>query len=343
MRGKAHIEDTKTGSVIVIDEIPYLVNKSLLVSKISELVIDKKIEGISDMRDESSKNKIRIAMYLRAGIDANKILVELYKYTELQSAFNINNVSLVENGIQPRLLNIKDLLMEFVTFRRSVVYRRSVFQLNKAKDRLHILEGLKKAIDVIDAVIETIKESETKLDAKENLMNKFDFSEMQAEYILMMRLQSLVGLEIQKISDEIEEKKRIIEELQSIIDNPEKLDDVIKDEFIYMRKHYGDERKTELSQDLSVYNVAGSLKAFMDSADKVKEDVIVWIGNDYSVRVLYQSRIQTIPEETMDLIYTHNQDKLIVITDIGELVVQRLKDLGSLAMKQNALNLKEQF
>ncbi len=343
MRGKTHVEETKHGNIIVIDEIPYLVNKSSLVSKIGELVVDKKIEGISDMRDESSKNKIRIAIYLKSGIDANKILVELYKYTELQCAFNLNNVSLVEDGKQPRLLNIKDLLMEFVTFRRSVVYRRSVFQLNKAKDRLHILEWLKKAIDIIDAVIETIKKSETKQDAKDNLMKKFDFSEMQAEYILMMRLQSLVGLEIQKVTDEIEEKKKIIEELQAIINNPEKLDGVVKDEFKYMKKQYGDERKTDISQDLSVYNISGSLKAFMDAADKVKEDVIVWIGNDYGVRILYQSRIQAIPEETLDLIYTHNQDKLIVITDIGELVVQRLKDLWSFVMKQNALNLNEHF
>lgn len=216
--------------------------------------------------------------------------------------------------------------MEFVTFRRAVVYRRSVFQLTKAKDRLHILEGLRKAIDIIDEVIDTIKKSETKQDAKQNLIDKFQFSEMQAEYILMMRLQSLVGLEIQKINDEIEEKKKLIEELQSIIDNPEKLDGVIKDEFMYMKKHYGDDRKTDVSQDLSVYNVSGSLKAFLDSADKVKEDVIVRIGNDYGIRILYQSRIQAIPEETMDLIYTHNQDKLIIITDIGELVVQRLKD-----------------
>ena len=343
MRGKTHVEQDKHGNIIIIDEIPYLVNKSSLVSKIGELVVDKKIEGISDMRDESSKNKIRIAIYLKSGIDANKILVELYKYTELQCSFNINNVSLVEAGKQPRLLNIKDLLMEFVTFRRSVVYRRSIFQLNKAKDRLHILEWLKKAIDIIDAVIDTIKKSDTKQNAKENLISKFDFSELQAEYILMMRLQSLVGLEIQKVTDEIEEKKKLIEELQSIVDHPEKLDGVIKDEFKYMKKQYWDERKTDLSQDLSVYNVSGSLKAFMDTADKIKEDVIVWIGNDYSIRILYQSRIQAIPEETMDLIYTHNQDKLIVITDVGELVVQRLKDFGSFAMKQNAINLNEHF
>jgi hypothetical protein len=110
-----------------------------------------------------------------------------------------------------------------------------------------------------------------------------------------------------------------------------------------MKQKYGDKRKTKISQDLSVYNIAGSLKAFKDAADKIKEDVIVWIGNDYSARILYQTRIQAIPEETMDLIYTHNQDKLIVITDIGELVVQRLKDLGSFVMKQNALNIREHF
>lgn len=146
--------------------------------------------------------------------------------------------------------------MEFVTFRRGVVYRRSVFQLNKAKDRLHILEGLKKAIDIIDEVIDTIKKSESKADARTNLMEKFGFSEKQAEYILLMRLQSLVGLEIQKISEEIEEKIRLIEELERIISDPEKLDEVVAKEFMYMKEKYGDERRTELSNDLSVYNIS---------------------------------------------------------------------------------------
>lgn len=174
VRGKTHLETGKNGNVIIIDEIPYVVNKANLVAKIGELVVDKKIEGVSDIRDESSsKNPIRIAIYLKSGVDADKILVELYRYTELQNNFNVNNVTLVENGKQPRLLNIKDLVMEFVTFRRNVVYRRSAFQLQKAKDRLHILEGLKKAIDVIDDVIDTIKKSQTKQEAKENLMQKF--------------------------------------------------------------------------------------------------------------------------------------------------------------------------
>lgn len=327
----------------MVDQIPYVVNKSTLVSKIGELVVDKKIDGVTDIRDESSKNIIRIAIYLKPGIDPDQILIQLYKFTELQTNFNVNNVTLIEGGLQPRLCNIKDLLMEYVTFRRQVVYRRSIFQLNKAKDRLHILEGLKKAIDVIDEVIDTIKKSNTKPDAKINLMEKFSFSDMQAEYILMMRLQSLVGLEIQKIAEEIDEKLALIAYLESIIGDPLKLDGVISEEFDYMKQKYGDERKTKLSEDLSVYNIAGSLKAFKDAADKIKEDVIVRIGNDYSMRVLYQSRILAIPEETMDLVYTHNQDQLIVITDIGELVVQRLKEFGTFVMKQNAVNLKAHF
>lgn len=343
VRGKTHDEVYDGAHVIVIDEIPYLVNKSTLVSKIGELVVDKKIEGINDIRDESNKNKIRIAVYLKKGVDPEAILVQLYKFTDLQTNFNLNNVSLIDAGTQPRLLNIKDLLMEFVTFRRGVVYRRSVFQLNKAKERLHILEWLKKAIDIIDEVIDTIKKSESKADARMNLMEKFWFSEKQAEYILLMRLQSLVGLEIQRISDEIEEKLRVIEELERIVSDPEKLDEVVTKEMIYMKEKYGDERKTELSNDLSVYNISWSLKELQKAADKMKEDVICWIGNDFSLRVLYQTRIQNIPEETLDLIYTHNQDQLIVITDTGELAVQRLKDFGPFTMAKPSLDLKAHF
>ncbi|HOG15539.1 MAG TPA: DNA gyrase subunit A, partial [Candidatus Absconditabacterales bacterium] len=342
-RGRHEIEEIKSGKNIVITEIPYMVNKSTLVSKIGELVVDKKIDGIVDIRDESNKNKIRVVLQLRKGINPDQILIQLYKATDLQSNFNVNNVSLVDNGLQPRTLNIKELLMEFVTFRRQVVYRRSNYQLDKARDRLHILEGLKKAIDIIDEVIETIKKSATKQEAKENLMAKFDFSDQQAEYILLMRLQSLVGLEIQKISDEIDEKIKLIEYLESIINNSEKLDEVVVEELNYIKEKYGDERKTEVSNDLGVYSLGSSLKAYRDAADKIKEDVILRIGNDYHVRVLYQSRILAIPEETLELIYTHNQDNLIVITDLGELVVERLKDLGQFTMVKNALDLKEQY
>ncbi len=325
-RGKTHVEDIKSHQAIVIDEIPYMVNKGNLVAKIGDLVVNKKIEGVTDIRDESSKGDIRIVVDLKKGVKPDRILMQLFKFTELQTNFNLNNVTLVDKGIQPRTLNIKELLMEFVDFRRKVVYRRSVYQLNKAEARLHILEGLKKAIDIIDEVIETIKKSQTKQDAKQQLMEKFDFSDEQAEYILLMRLQSLVGLEIQKISDEIDEKIKLIEYLRGIIGDAEKLDAVVVEELTYMKDKYGDKRRTELSQDTSVYNLGGSLKALRDAADQVKEDVILWLSNEYQMKVLYQTRIQNIPEETLDIVYTHNQDKLIVITDKGELVVQRLKD-----------------
>jgi DNA gyrase subunit A len=140
VRGRTHIEQSKGGDIIVIDEIPYQVNKSTMVEKIGELVIDKKIDGITDIRDESAKNIIRVAISVRRGVNAQKILTQLYKMTELQSTFAINNVSLIEKGRQPRLLNILDLITEFVVYRREIVYRRSIFQLGKAKDRLHILE-----------------------------------------------------------------------------------------------------------------------------------------------------------------------------------------------------------
>lgn len=310
----------------MIDEIPYQINKSTLVEKIGELVVDKKIDGITDIRDESAKNIIRVALSLRRGVNAQKILTQLYKMTELQSTFPINNVSLIEKGKQPRLLNILDLITEFVVYRREIVYRRSVFQLGKAKDRLHILEGLRKAIDIIDAVIATIRGSDTKQEAKEKLMKEFEFSDAQAEHILMMRLQSLVGLELNKVLDEIEEKKKLIDYLENIINDPIALDGVVTDEMNYIKKTYGDKRKTILVENESG-DLKKSLKAFEDQADQIKEDVIVWLSDSFDLRVLYQSRVSVIPEDTIDLIYTHNQDKIIVITDIGELVVQRLKDL----------------
>ncbi len=342
VRGKTHIEQSKTGDIIVIDEIPYQVNKSTLVEKIGELVVDKKIDGITDIRDESAKNIIRVALSLRRGVNAQKILAQLHKMTELQSTFAINNVSLIEKGKQPRLLNILDLISEFVIYRREVVYRRSVFQLGKAKDRLHILEGLRKAIDIIDEVIATIRHSDTKQEAKEKLMEKFEFSDAQAEHILLMRLQSLVGLELNKILDEIDEKQKLIEYLENIVNNPVALDDVVKDEMNDMKKTYGDKRKTILVADESG-DIKKTLKAFEDQADMEKEDVIVWLSDNFDLRVLYQSRVSVIPEDTIDLIYTHNQDKIIVITDQWELVVQRLKDLWSFQYNSIPLNFHKHF
>ena len=345
MRGKVHIEENKKeGDVIVIDEIPYQVNKALLVTRIGELVNDKKIEGIDDLRDESNKNKIRVTIQLKKWVNAHTILTLLYKFTDLQTTFAVNNVTLVEQGLQPKLLNIKDLLLQFIDFRRQVITRRSQFQLNKAQDRLHILQWLQKAIDILDDVIDTIRQSQTKQDAKDKLMSgQFEFSDVQAEYILQMKLQSLVWLEIQKIIDEIAEKMSLIDYLNTILNDPKQLDKVVTEELDILKKNYWDVRRTEVSTDLSVYNLSSSFKDIQKQADLIPEDLIFRVGNDYSIRNLYQTRILNIPEDTYDLIYTHNQDKLICITDQAELVIVRLKDLWQQVMNKAAIDLKKHY
>ena len=336
MRGKTHIENVKWVDSIIITEIPYQVNKSTLVSKIWELVSDKRIEWISDIIDESSNNKIRVNIELRKWSNAQTILTQLYKYTDLQTTFGVNNITLVERWSQPRLLNIKDLLVEFVVFRREVVVRRSIFQLKKATDRLHILEGLKRAIDIIDEVIALIRASQTTEEARNSLMAKYDFTEPQAEYILKLTLGRLVWLELEKVIDEIWEKKALIEYLNEIINNPLRLDEVVSEELVDLRNRFGDERRTEVSDDIGDF--AGNFKNLLKLQDLKKEDAICLIDNNHNIKILYQSRIQNVPEDIIHLVNTNNQDKLIIITDIWELVIQRLKDLWSWTIKQNPLD-----
>lgn len=336
MRGKTHIENVKWVDSIIITEIPYQVNKSNLVSKIWELVSDKRIEWISDIIDESANNKIRINIELRKWASTQTILTQLYKYTDLQTTFGVNNITLIERWMQPRLLNIKDLLVEFIVFRREVVTRRSIFQLKKATDRLHILEGLKRAIDIIDEVIALIRASQTTDEAKNSLMAKYDFTEPQAEYILKLTLGRLVWLELEKVIDEIWEKQELIKYLNEIINNPLRLDEVVAEEITDLKTRFGDERRTEVSDD--IWDFAGSFKSLLKLQDLKKEDVICLVDNNHNIKVLYQSRIQNVPEDIIHLINTNNQDKLIVITDIWELVIQRLKDLWSWTIKQNAMD-----
>jgi len=340
-RGTVHIEETKQWSLIVIDQLPYQVNKAKLVEKIADLVGIKKIEWITDITDESSKNIIRVVIECKRGISTDTILTQLYKFTDLQTNFSLNNVSLIEKGWQPMLINIKDMLVEFVEFRREVVFRRSNFLLQKAKDRLHILEGLKRAIDIIDEVIAIIRGSQTTDEAKSKLMSTFEFTDVQAQYILDLRLARLVGLEMQKILDEIEEKKAQIEALTEIITNPARRDEVIVEEMEEVKRKHGDDRRTIVIDNEDLWDLSTSFKQLMKLQDLKKEPVICLIDNNYAVKVLYQSRIQNIPDETIHYMYTHNQDKLIVITDIGELVVERLKDLGSYTIKSQSLDPKE--
>ena len=343
VRGKVHIEKVKGHDVIVIDELPYQVNKASLVSKIGLLIQQKRLEGVSDITDESNRDQIRISITLKRGVDPQNILTLLYKYTDLQTTFNINNVILIEWGLQPALLNIKDLLWEFLQFRREVVLRRSKYLLQKAQDRLHILEGLKKAIDILDDVIATIRASQTRSEAKEQLMKKFEFTDPQAEYILMLRLQTLVGMELQKILDEIEQRQAEIAKLEDIINNPASLDKVVEQEFDYIKDKYADSRRTEVVDDETVYDLESRIKKLKSAKDAFKEKVILHVDSQFRIRVLYQSRINIIPEHTLEIIHTHNQDKLIVITSKGEIISKRLKDLGSFTIKSNPLDLKEKF
>ena len=245
MRGVADIVEGKKGFQIIITEIPYQVNKAELIIHMAELVKDKKIEGIKDIRDESDKDGLRIAVDLKQDAFPRKILNQLYKYTELQKAFHFNMLGLVD-GIQPQILGLKQLLEKFVEHRREVIIRRSKFELQKAKDRAHILEGLKKALDHIDEIIKTIRSSESKDDAFNNLVKKFKFSDKQATAILEMKLQALAGLERKKINDELKEKKDLIAFLEDLLASPKKILAVIKDELREVKEKYGDERKTKV-------------------------------------------------------------------------------------------------
>jgi DNA gyrase subunit A len=246
MRGKADVVERKDGSEqIIITEIPYQVLKSTLVEEMANLVSEKKIEGIKDIRDLSDREGMRIVIDVKKGFQPQRILNRLYKFTNLQKTFHLNLLALVD-GIQPEILSLSDVLKYFIIHRKEVVTRRTKFDLEKAKERAHILEGLMIALNNIDAVIQTIKKSADKEEARENLIKKFKLTERQAVAILEMRLQTLAGLERKKIEDELKAIKELIKELESILKSPEKLKNIIKKEFNELKEKYGDKRKTKV-------------------------------------------------------------------------------------------------
>ena len=246
MRGNAEIvESVKKGFQIIVSEIPYQVNKAELIMKVADLVKEKKIDGIRDIRDESDKEGLRIAIDLKQDAFPRKVLNQLFKYTELQKAFHLNMLSLVD-GIQPQIMGLKGMLDKFIEHRKEVVTRRTRFDLQKAKDRAHILEGLKKALDHIDEIIKIIRASASKEDAAANLMKKFKFSDKQTSAILEMRLQALAGLERKKVEDELAEKLKLIAYLEDLLGSSKKILAVIKEEFSEIKQKYGDERRTKV-------------------------------------------------------------------------------------------------
>lgn len=243
LRARADVEVMKSGrEQIIVTEIPYMVNKASMIEKTAQLINEKKIEGISDIRDESDRSGMRIVYELKKDAIPNIVLNNLYKQTQLQSSFSINNVALV--GGRPKTLNLKDLLKHYVDHRHEVVVRRTQYELEEAEKRAHILEGYLIALDNLDAVIALIRSSRDPEVAKIGLMENFKLSEIQARAILDMRLQRLTGLEREKIEKEYQEIKELIEELNSILADEGKRMDIIKDELIMLKDRYGDERRT---------------------------------------------------------------------------------------------------
>ena len=246
VRGKAEIQTGKSGKeTIIISEIPYQVNKASLVMKIADLVNDKKVIGISDVRDESDRTGMRIVVEVKRDAMANVILSQLFKYTPLQSSYGVNNIALVKG--RPVLLNLKDMLQEFVEFRIEVIVRRTQYELRKAEERAHILEGLLIAIDNLDEVIKLIRASKTVEEAKNGLIARFELSEIQAKAILEMRLQKLTGLERDKVRAEFDELMKTITNLKEILGSIDLQKGIAKEELEDIKERYGDERRTEIN------------------------------------------------------------------------------------------------
>lgn len=246
MRARTEMEESKSGKPrIVITEVPYQVNKATMVEKIADLVRDKKIVGITDIRDESNKKGIRVVIELKKDAHSKKILNQLFKYTQMQTNFPVNMIALVD-GLQPQVLNIKALIEYYIAHRKIVIRKRTEFDLRKAEERVHILHGLKIALDHIDEVIKTIRAASTQEQAKLDLIAKFQLSERQAEAIMSMQLRRLAALERQKIEDEIAELEKLIAHYQEILANPQLILNIINDEAEEMIQKYGDARRTEV-------------------------------------------------------------------------------------------------
>ncbi len=276
VRAQVAFEETRGGkTAIIVTELPYQVNKATLMEKIAELVTSKRIDGIADLRDESDRDGMRIYIELKRDANPHKVLNNLFKHTPMQSAFNLNMLALVDG--QPMTLPLKAVLGNYIDHRREVVRRRTEFDLGKARARAHILEGLKIALDHLDAVIKTIRESADVEAARTNLMSRFDLSELQAQAILDMRLARLAALERQKIEDEYLAVIQLIAELEDILANPARVSGIIKDELVELKRKYAGERRTRIVDDSS--------REMTDEDLIADEDVVVTIsGRGYIKR-----------------------------------------------------------
>ena len=329
MRAVADIvENSKGRHMIVVSEVPYGVNKATLIEKIAELVKDKKINGISDLRDESARGKVRIVVELKKDAYPKKLLNQLYKMTVLQSSFNYNMLALID-GIQPRTLGLQEMLSEFIKHRQKVVRRRTEFELRKARERAHILEGYKIALDNIDEVIRIIRGSKTSELAQKNLIESFKLSEIQAQAILAMQLRRLVGLERQAIEDELNELLAAIKRFEEILADENEILGIIKTELLEMKEKYGDERRSKI--------INHELGKFSDEElIPEEESVILLTAENYVKRTLLSEyrrqnrggkgkRGMTVKEEDViyQLVPSSTHDWLFFFTNKGR--VFRLK------------------
>ncbi|HEX8917500.1 MAG TPA: DNA topoisomerase (ATP-hydrolyzing), partial [Chloroflexota bacterium] len=243
-----HLEELRGGRwAVVVTELPYQVNKATLLERIADLVHEKKIQGISDLRDESDRQGMRVVIELKREAQPRSVLNQLYKHTALRSSYSINMLALVD--MQPRVLGLDMILRHFLAYRRDVVRRRTEFELRKARERAHILEGLKIALDNLDKVISTIRQSQTQESAQKNLIAAFTLSEAQAKAILAIQLARLAALERKKILDEYQQILKTIAKLEDILSSPKKIDGVVKDELREVREKYGDDRRTRIMRE----------------------------------------------------------------------------------------------
>jgi len=345
VRAKVHIEEKKGGKKsIVVTEIPYQVTKTTIIEKIVQLVRNKKIDGIQDLRDESDRRGIRLVIELKKSADPEIVLNQLYKHTPLQDTFGAYLLVLVDG--EPRILNIKELLQEFLKYRENVVRRRTQFRLKKAEERAHILEGFKKALDHIDEIIEIIKASEDQKTAKENLKRRFEFTDAQAQAILDMRLGNLTRLDRNKIETEYEDLIKQISWYKEILQNRKLLLEEIRKELLEIKKKYGDKRRTEISdEEVREFNIEELIPP---------EDVIVTAtSRGYVKRTLIKnykkqgrggvgrSAINTYDDDfPVSILMSNNHDLLLIFTDRGRALAIKTYEIpeGSLQSRGRPLN-----
>jgi DNA gyrase subunit A len=332
LRARALIERDRKGERenIVITELPYQTNKAKLIEKVAELVQEKVIEGIANIRDESDRDGMRVVIELRRNEVAEVILNQLYKHTQMQTSFGIILLAIHQN--QPKLLSLKEMLHLFIQHRQEVVIRRSRFDLKKAEARAHILEGLKKAIDHIDAIIATIKASKTPKEAKDRLIEKFAFSDVQAQAILEMRLQRLTNLEQRKIVEEYEETIKLINRLKALLASERLILNAIKEELLSIRDAFGDERKTEIAETAPEIRVEDLI---------AEEDMVVTITHTGYIKrnpiSLYRSQHRggkgkmgiNVKEEDFveDLFIASTHDYILFFTDAGKIHWMKVHEL----------------